>query len=146
MFKLLFISLITYSSLFSASFFTLDNLGSLKIYTSLKVDYLSVKQKDEIKKLLHAKLQKAGFSFDNTDPTTFMLKIEAIEVDESQVIYVQIALGEDVQTLRKGNIKSFAFTYVANDFIDSEEPYVDTLESINFLLSEFIEAYKDDNE
>ncbi|WP_324170890.1 hypothetical protein [Sulfurimonas sp.] len=146
MFRLVFIFLITFTSLFSASFFTLDNVGPLNIYVSLKVNYLNKAQKDEIQNILSSELKKAGFTFVGDDPTTFMLKIEAIEVNDTQIIYTQIALGENIKTLRKGNISGYAFTYVANDFIDSDEPYADTLESVRFLLSEFIEAHKDDNE
>ncbi len=146
MFRFIFIFFISFTSLFSASFFTLDNVGPLNIYTSLKVNYLNKAQKDEIEKIVSSELKKAGFTFGGDDPTTFMIKIEAIEVNDTQIIYTQIALGEETKTLRKGNISSYAFTYVANDFIDSDEPYVDTLESVRFLLSEFIEAYKDDNE
>lgn len=146
MIRFVFIFFITFTSLFSASFFTLDNVGPLNLYTTIKVNYLSKAQKDEIENIVSSELKKAGFTFEGADPTTFMLNIEAVEVNDTQVIYVQIALGEETKTLRKGNINSYAFTYVANDFIDSDEPYVDTLESVRFLLSEFIEAYKDDND
>jgi hypothetical protein len=134
------------SSLFAGSFFTLDNVKSLRIYMSAKTDIINPEQKDALKDKVMKKLQSAGFTFGKVDATTFMIKIETLEVDDSNAIYVQIALGEEVTTSRLGNIKSFAFTYMANDFIESEEPYQDITESLEFLISEFLESYKDDNE
>ena len=144
--KKLLLILFTCGTLFSASFYTLDNLNSLNLYVANQVGFMDKKQKENIKKSLKSRLQKAGFIFGRTDSTTFMLKIESININDTEVIYVQIGLGEEVTTSRKDKIKSFAFTYLANDFIESDEPYIDTIESIDFLLSEFINAYKDDNE
>jgi len=144
--KKLLLLLLTYGTLFSASFYTLDNVKSLNLYVANQADFMDKKQKNEIKKNLKIRLQKAGFIFGETDSITFMLKIEAIDVDDTQVINVQIGLAEEVITSRKASIETFAFTYLANDFIESDEPYIDTVESINFLVSEFINAYRDDNE
>ncbi|EHP28868.1 hypothetical protein SMGD1_0341 [Sulfurimonas gotlandica GD1] len=103
-------------------------------------------QKDSLKESVIEKLKKAGFIFGKTDATTFMIKIESINVNDTEVIHVQLALGEEVLTSRPGNIHSFALTYLATDFMESDEPVKDTIESVESLLSEFLEAYKDDNE
>lgn len=134
------------SSLFSRSFYTLDNVKSLSLYMPNKVGYMTKEQKKNLKESVIQKLKKAGFVFGKTDATTFMVKIESINVNETEVIYVQIGLGEEVLTSRSGNIHSFAFTYLANDFIQSDEPTQDTIESVDFLISEFLESHKDDNE
>ncbi len=111
-----------------------------------KVGYMTKEQKKDLKESVIQKLKKSGFVFGGTDATTFMVKIESININDTEVIYVQIGLGEEVLTQRPGNIHSFAFTYLANDFIESDEPIQDTIESVNFLISEFLESYKDDNE
>lgn len=111
-----------------------------------KVGYMTKEQKKSLKNSVIEKLKKAGFVFGEADATTFMVKIESINVNDTEVIYVQIGLAEDVLTLRPGNIHSFAFTYLANDFIESDEPMQDTIESVELLISEFLESYKDDNE
>ncbi len=143
--KFLLFLLIT-SSLFSETFFTLDNVKDLRIYMSSSTNFLNKDKQATIKERVKDRLQKAGFIFGKNDATTFMLKVEAIEILDTNAIYVEIGLGEEVKTLRDGDVYSFAFTYLANDFIDSQEPYKDTLESIDFLLSQFIEAHKIDNE
>jgi len=144
--KKIILFLLVYSSLFSKSFYTLDNVKSLSLYMPNKVGYMTKEQKKNLKESVIQKLKKAGFVFGEIDATTFMVKIESINVNDTEVIYIQIGLGEEVLTSRPGNIHSFAFTYLANDFIESDEPIQDTVESVNFLISEFLESYKDDNE
>lgn len=144
--KKLILFLLLTSSLFSESFFTLDSVKDLRIYISSSADFLDKEKQSNIKDIVKERLLKAGFVFGENDAITFMLKIEAIEIADAQAIYVEIGLGEEVKTLRDGDNYSFAFTYLANDFIDSKDPYIDTLESIEFLMSQFIESHKIDNE
>lgn len=134
------------ASLFSQSFYTLDNVKSLSLYMPNSAKYMNKKQKNTLKNSVIKKLKDAGFVFGKTDATTFMLKIDSINVEDTEVIYIQLGLGEEVLTPRPGKIHSFAFTYLENDFIDSDEPIQDTIESVDFLISQFLEAYKDDNE
>ena len=144
--KKIILFLLVCSSLFSQSFYTLDNVKSLSLYMPNKVGFMDKKQKDNLKKSVIKRLKDAGFVFGETDATTIMIKIESISVEDTQVIHVQLGLGEEVLTSRPGKIHTFALTYLETDFIDSDEPILDTIESVNFLLSEFLEAYKDDNE
>ncbi|WP_372999310.1 hypothetical protein [Sulfurimonas sp.] len=144
--KKIILFLLICSSLFSQSFYTLDNIKSLSLYMPNKATYMDKEQKKSLKDSVVNRLTDAGFVFGKTDATTFMLKIDSISVNDTEVIYIQLGIGEEVLTSRPGKIHSFAFTYLANDFIDSDEPLQDTIESVNFLMSEFLEAYKDDNE
>jgi len=144
--KKIILFLLIYSSLFSQSFYTLDNVKSLSLYMPNKASFMNKEQKDSLKKSVIQKLKKAGFVFGKTDATTFIVKIDSINVDDTEVIHVQIGLAEEVLTFRPGNVHTFAYTYLANDFIESDEPILDTIESVDFLISEFLESYKDDNE
>jgi len=144
--KKIILLLLVCGSLFSQSFYTLDNVKSLSLYMPNKATYMDKEQKQSLKDSVIKRLEEAGFVFGETDATTFMIKIESINVNDTEVIHVQMALAEEVLTKRPGNIHSFAITYLATDFIESDEPIQDTIESVNFLMSEFIEAYKDDNE
>jgi len=49
-----------------------------------------------------------------------------------------------VTSKREEKIETLAFTYFSNDLIDTQEPLVETLESINFLIDGFIELYLED--
>jgi len=144
--KLLVVVLFTCKLLFGASLFTLDHLTNLRLHVVNQSDFIDKTQEQNITTHLMSRLKKAGFVFGARDSSTFFLKIESLSVAKSEAINVQIGVGEDIVTRRKDNIESFSFTYFANDFFDSTEAYKETLESIDFLLDEFIEAYHEDNE
>jgi hypothetical protein len=109
-------------------------------------DLITIEEKTTIKENVIKKLKDAGFIFGKPDSTNFMVKIQTIDIEDSHAIHVQIALAEDVLTSRPDDIHTFAFTYFLDDFIESDDPYADITESINFLLTEFLDSYKDDNE
>ncbi|MFT7004005.1 MAG: hypothetical protein ACJAWW_001357 [Sulfurimonas sp.] len=143
--KLILFLLIT-SSLFSQTFFTLDNLKSLRIYMVASTDLITIEEKATIKENVIKRLAAAGFIFGEPDATNFMVKIQTVDIEDSHAIHIQIALAEDVITSRPDNIHTFAFTYFLDDFIESDNPYTDITESVDFLLTEFLDSYKDDNE
>lgn len=116
------------------------------MYSTTSTTFLDKQKIAEIEEFAKKRLLEAGFIFDGDDSATFMIKIEAIEIQDTHAIYIEIGVGEEVKTLREGDIYSFAFTYLVNDLIESDDPYTDTLESLDFLISQFIEAYKADNE
>lgn len=145
-FKVLILLLLMLSSLNAQSFYTLDNIKSLSLYMPNKAGYMDKEQKKNLKDSVIEKLKNAGFVFGKTDATTFMIKIESINVNDTEVIHIRLAVGEEVITQRPGKIHTFALTYLATDFMESDEPIQDTIESVDFLVSEFLEAYKDDNE
>ena len=96
--------------------------------------------------MIKNKLQKAGFTFGEADPINFIVKVKSVEIDDIHVISVFLGLAEDVTTKRIDNIQTQAFTFMTDTLIESEDPYEDTLEAIDFLTCRFLTAYKDDNE
>ena len=146
MIKNLILILLTYSSLFSASMFTLDNVKNLKFHFGNNTYFMGKEEQDSIKKLIINKLQKAGFEFGKNDPINFIVKVRSVEVEEVHVINIFVGLAEDVTTNRKGDIQTHAYTYTTDTLISSEDPYEDTLEAIEFLTCQFLTAYRDDNE
>lgn len=144
--KKLFLALVLSSSLFSASLYTLDNVHSLNLYFASQAEFLAQDQKATLKSMITKKLEKAGFVFGETDAYIFVVKVDAIEIEGTQAIYLEVGLGEEVITRRKDKIETFAYTYLSNKFIEGYDPYKDTLESLTLLIDEFIDAHKDDNE
>ena len=143
--KLLFLLALS-SSLFASQPFTLENLDNLRIYFVNKAPFLDKKLEQSIKDQVTSKLQAQGIAMNGVDASTLMLKVEAIKLQTNYVINTQIAIAEEVITKRKEDVQTFAFTYHLNDFFDTKEPRIDTLESFEFLLEEFLELYKEDNE
>lgn len=134
------------NSLFSSSIYTLDNIKNLHLYVEAKADFIGKEDKRNIAKFTKAKLSEAGFVFGVTDSSTIVVKIEAKEIDSTYIINIQLGLAEDVITMRKDDIETLAYTYLSNTMIESDEPYEDTLEYLQFLLYEFIAVHKEDNQ
>ncbi|MDA7817274.1 hypothetical protein N9A28_03695 [Sulfurimonas sp.] len=142
----LLLLIFTCSLVFSSSIYTLDNVKNLNIYFDNKSGFLDNKNKEDINKLITKELTSAGFIFGKTDAIIFFVKVKAKELDETYFINVELGLAEEVITKREGSVETFAHTYIGSELIESEEPYTDTVELIEYLLHEFIESYKDDNE
>ncbi|MDD2790441.1 MAG: hypothetical protein PHU40_07225 [Sulfurimonas sp.] len=134
------------SAAFAALPFTLDNMESLRVRVVNKSDFMSVEQTAKIKEEVSKKLSKAGIAIGAPDSPTLMLKIDAIQVNDHYVVNTSITIGEEVITKRNDAVQTLAFTYNATDFFKTNEPYADTMESVHYLLDDFIEAYKDDKE
>jgi len=146
MMKKLVLALLLSSSLFSASLYTLDNIHSLSFYFSNQAGFLSQEQEGILKKMVTDKLNKAGFIMGETDAPIFVVKIDALEIEGSQAIHLEVGLGEEVITKRKDNIPTFAYTYLDSQFIEGySDPYKNTFESLTLLVDEFIKAHKEDN-
>jgi len=149
MIKILIIFIFSFSSLFSFSMFTLDKIDNFKIHFINSAGFLNEKEEKELINYTKRKLQKrANFSFDKIDPEVLFIKVKSIEIDDGiYAISVEFYLAEDVVTLRgKKNIKTFAYTYHQSTLMESQDPYEDTLEAIDYLTCQFLKAYKDDNE
>jgi len=144
--KVLVFFLLLYSSLFSKSIYTLDNVEKLGIYMDLHADFIGKDEKIQLKKFVKDKLLKAGFVFGKVDSAFIIVRLNAKEIDDTYIINIDLGLAEDVATFRKDNTETFAYTYLAGSMIESDEPMEDTKEYIAFLLYEFIAAHKEDNE
>ena len=144
--KSLILVLLISSTLFSNSIFTLDNVKNISIFFSNKSGFIDKEQKKSIKKYIQKELENAGFVFGKPDSNTMVIKIRAKELDDTYFISIQVGMAEEVITKRENNIETFAYTYLRSELIESEEPYEDTVDMIDFLLNQFILAHKDDNE
>jgi len=118
----------------------------LRIYFINKSDFINKQQEAELKEAIAKKLTAAGIVLNATDSSTFMIKIESVHIDTTYVVNVGIAVGEEIITKRKDAVQTLAFTYHANDFIDTKEPYIETLESVHYLVDDFIDLYNEDKE
>lgn len=142
----LFLILSLCSLMFAESIFTLENTNNLKVYIANETDFITQEQALLIKETAEEKLKTAGIELNKIDASTFMVKIEAIEMIDSFAVLVHVAIGEEAITKRKGDIRTFAWTYYQTDLIETNAPYEDTLESINYLVNSFVESYQEDME
>jgi hypothetical protein len=134
--------------LFGAGFWTLTGLEKANIYLINEVAHLDAKTVSTTKVKIAKMLHKIGIKTKQKDSPTLMISFKEVQNEDDHYVYVQLALGEEVQTFREDETATFALTYEVNDFIevDSEELDDGVLESVDFLLSQFVEQFEDDKE
>ena len=148
MIKIVTLLLLSSVYLFSAGFWTLTGLEKANIYLVNQIPFLDPKTVSTTKEKMTAMLHKLGIETDKQDSPTLMITFSEIDDEESHYVYIQLALGEEVQTFRKNKNPTFALTFVDNDFIDVDSAELDKeiLNSVDALLYLFTEQFKDDKE
>ena len=145
----LFLTLIlTCNLLFGYSMFTLDNPKNMNVYVDNKSDFLRSEDIAKIKKYVSDTLTKNGLKVGGIDPATMVITIESATIGDTRVVHMQLSVAEEVITKRKGAIETLAMTFGAADMFEgeSEDSLVDTMESLEMLVGEYIDAYREDNE
>lgn len=134
--------------LFSSTFWTLTGLSKANIYLVNEVVSLEVSTVSKAKEKMKATLLKNGIKTEQQDSPTLMMAFREIENDDEHYVYIELALGEDVQTYRDNKASVFAVSYLTNEFIevDSEELDAEVLAAVDYLLSEFTEQFQDDKD
>lgn len=144
--KKFFLAFLLSSSLHSASLYTLDNVHSLNLYFASEAGFLDQEKKAALKNMVTEKLTKAGFVLGETDASILVVKIDAIKIEETQAIHIEVGLGEEVITKRKAKVQTFAYTYLDSKFIKTQDPYTQTFTLLGALVDTFVKAHQDDNE
>lgn len=142
----LFLGFFLSTSLYSASLYTLDNVHSLNLYFASEAGFLDQDKKAALKSMVTEKLTKAGFALGETDASIFVVKIDALELKESHAVHIEVGLGEEVIAKRKEKVQTFAYTYLENKFIKTQDPYAQTFTLLATLVDAFIKSHKEDNE
>ncbi|MBT5935961.1 hypothetical protein [Sulfurimonas sp.] len=140
------IILLFINSLYGVGFWTLTNVTKANIYIANKVVYLKPETIQSITHKVKTTLEKNNIKTGLQDSPTLIISIEEIEEEETHYVYIKFDLGEEVKTYRKDSTQTYALTYTSSEFIDvdTSELDADIMESIDSLLSQFIEQYKDD--
>lgn len=133
-------------SLQATGFWTLSGLEKARVVIKDDIS-LNPQTFQKINHKMYSLLKKNDIATDLPDSATFLLRLEKISNKDSHYVYIELILGEEVQTFRRSKDATFAITFSAHDFIDVKNTELDyeILESIDFLLSQFDELYKEDN-
>lgn len=143
---LLFLALSLFSLLNAGGFYTLSGIKPTHIFVKNNSNLLGTEEVEEIKKILSEVLKTLGLQPDQRDTATLMVKVDSLSGGGKHYIYIKFAVGEDIVTNRKDRVRSFSLTYDSSDFIQSEEPKSDVIDSVQFLADAFVEHYIEDNE
>ena len=139
---------ITALTLNAAGFWTLTGVEKANIFVQNQLSIVKPSTLEQIKVKMQKMLKENSILTNQQDSPTLMCSLEEINADESYYIYIKLALGEEVRTFRKKNTETFALTFEATDFIETDADAMDAdiLESVDFLLSQFSDLHQDDNE
>lgn len=148
MIKILSFLLLSSLYLYGESYWTLSGLTKINTYVKSEVDTLNYKTVKKFKPKMLEMLKSEKIKTEQQDSPILMLTLQSIENEGSYYVYVNLALGEDIQTFRDDKTPAFAITYNTFDFIEVDEDELDSevLESVDFLISQFAERLRDDKE
>lgn len=145
--KLFFISIsfILTTGLFAISPFSLENIKSVNVKILDKQKILDEKTYETLTNNVEKKLQEIGMRTQSKNFANLLIKIRSLESDTTTFLHVSLFLVEDVSIYREKETKAIATTYSKDDLFSSTSPKEDVIESIEFLLDEFLSQYIEEN-
>lgn len=143
--KILVLSLILFYNAFAITPFSLENISSVNVKILNKQKLLSEKKEEELTKKIEKRLNQAGIKTDSKSFSNFLIKVKGVEIADETVCLITLFLVEDVLITRQNPTKAIATTYSKDDFFQTDSPEDDIVESIEFLLEEFISQYQEEN-
>lgn len=133
------------SYLFALTPFSLEGLQEVSFKISDKTKILPKEIKTKLTNDMIQKLQKIGLKTTTKLYSKIIIKVESVKIDTKYALYISFFVLEDIRMLNDSDNVKMGITYKMDDFIDSTTPIEDTVESIEYLVSEFIDQYKDEN-
>lgn len=134
-------------TLFAAAPYNLEGIESLNVLVIDSSKTITPELKQKIEKELKEKLEKSGIKSNKDGVGALFVKIDALKSANSTVVTISFGVGEDAKIKRAGSIDSFVVSYSNVDFFESEDVNADVYDSIvNYLMEEFLEQFREDNE
>lgn len=146
--KFLLVFFLSSAYLVALSFWTLTGVTKANIYIVNGISSLESSTTKQVREKMISMLHSVGIKTEQKDSPTLMLTLAEIENEDDHYVHIQLSLGEDVNTQRENKDPAFAITYQVSDFIESDTQELDgeVLESLDFLLSQFVEQFEDDKD
>lgn len=145
-FLLVALTLLFTSALHAEVMFTLSNLQTSHIFVKNDSSLLTKEDVLKVKTKMNEALKSIGLKSEGRDGDTMMMKFESASVKGTDIVFIKLAIASDVMTSRQDEIETFALVYEGENMIESDEnTKAEIFESVQFLLDEFVESYKEDN-
>ncbi|WP_345976040.1 hypothetical protein [Sulfurimonas sp. HSL3-7] len=134
-------------TVFAAAPYNLEGIASLNVLVIDSGKTITPALKQKIENELKEKLEKSGIKSKKEGVGALFVKIDALKSANSTVVSISFGVGEDARIERAGTVDSFVLSYSNDDFFESEDVNADVYDSIvNYLMEEFIEQFREDNE
>ena len=131
--------------LFAQTPFILTGLKKVYPMVEINTKKLDPALKEPILKRLKAMTKELGINTEGYSHRPLVIQITTHTVNDTLVYKTSLIMGEEVRRL-DDNEEVFAITYQMNDAIEPDNVKEDVLESVDFLLDQFSDQYKEDNE
>ena len=146
--KFIFIALLLVTNLFALSPFSLEGIKDVNLKVIDKSKLTTKENLEKIKYDIKYNLEKLGIKTTSEHFSNFIVKIQGIKLKEKYVMHISMFIVEDSIPTRNKSIENMSITYYRDDLFDSDskEIQTDIYESvINYLLSDLLEQYKEEN-
>lgn len=145
--RLMPLMLALHLTLFAAAPYNLEGIESLNVLVMDSSKTITPELKQKIEKELKEKLEKSGIRSKKEGVGALFVKIDALKSAKSTVVSIAFGVGEEAKIERAGTVESFVLSYSNDDFFESDDVNADVYDSVvNYLMDEFLEQFRDDNE
>jgi len=136
--------LLSPSFLFGTTPFSLEGISKLDVVVENNSKLIQDKTVKRLEKMMHKSLNDLNIKTKEFSPAVLILLISTPKYDPVQLVKAQLMVAEQVRR-RGSEEESFGFTYRMEDLFEPESLHEDMIESLEFLLGEFSDQYKEDN-
>ena len=145
--KILLISIVLmgYLELYALTPFGLNGVTKATVNVSDYSDLYDKKMKKTLETLMHQYMKKLGIESHDYHNETLTILLKSQKIGSSTVLFVDLMLMGDVSRVDEKNL-TFGLTYLNRDSVEIEDKDEDLIDSVTFLLEEFMDQYIQDNE
>jgi hypothetical protein len=127
--------------------YNLEGIQALNVLVVDENSAISPQLKNKIAEELKSKLEKNGIKSKKESVGALFVKINSLKSGKNTVVCISFGIGEEARIERAGQIDTFAVSYSNSDLFESEDVDADVYDAIvNFLMEEFLEQFREDNE
>ncbi|PLY08455.1 MAG: hypothetical protein C0625_02370 [Arcobacter sp.] len=145
--KKLFLLIFIISYSFAITPYSLENLKEVNLKVLNKRETISKELEKRIENKIKEEFQKLEIKTESKNFSNLLVKIKIDKIKDINFVRTSLIITEDVIPLRDKNLEAIAITYKVEDSFEAEELEKDIYESIiDYLLEEFIEQYKEEND
>lgn len=149
--KKLLIAIILAVNSFALTPFSLEGLKEVNVKVSCKNKAVQKEFKKKLENEIIKQLKAAGIKTKTDNYSKFIMKINILKIKKNYAVNVSLFVLEDIVPARDKSLENIAMgiSYKKDDLFDTtpKELHQDIYESvIDYLLFDFLEQYKDENE
>lgn len=145
--KLILILLIT-TNIFALSPFSLEGINRVNIKVIDKSKLIPKSHLDSMKNTIELELKNVDIKTNSEIFSNLIIKVQGSKTANNYTFHISMFIVEESSPIRDKKQENMSITYYKDDFFNTTEDalIVDTKESmIEYLLSDFIEQYKEEN-